>query len=193
MEVEVIDFIKVPKETAGSTELVNPAEPLTLADVKQYLRISSLNTSEDSFIESKLIPSARLLAEQHMDKDILAKNRLGYLPTITGSYVNLHFSPIARINQITAEGAVLSKGLDYRVEGRSHPKIYFLADAFRDIEINYDTKGLSDDELTAVTPGLLGIIAEKYRERDGKYMSGLKSNWRDWLAKYKNYGFYGIS
>lgn len=193
MIVEVIDFIKIPKESGGQTNLVAPPEPLTLAEVKQYLRISSLNTSEDSFIEDILIPSARETAERHMDKDILAKKRRGYLTSLSGPWVNLHFSPIATINQITAKDALLSDGLDYRVEGRLIPKIYFNSDTYTNIVFDYDTKGVSETELKAIKPGILAIVAEMYRERDGKHMSSLKSNWKDWLANYRNYGFYGVN
>ena len=193
MIVEVIELVKVPQEAGGSTILADPPEPLTLAETKQYLRISSLNTSEDSFIEDTLIPSARETAERHMDKDVLAKKRKGYLNILRGEYVNLHFSPIASIEQISSSGKVLVKDTDYRVEGHLHPKIYFNSDNYTDFVFDYTTKGVGVSELRAVKPGILAIIAEMYRERDGKHMSSLKSNWKDWLANYKNYGFYGVN
>ena len=76
--------------------LVDPDadEPVTLEEVKNYLRITPENNKEDSIIENLLIPSARQTVERYLNIDILGKDRHGFLPELRGDYFSLHYAPI---------------------------------------------------------------------------------------------------
>ena len=159
---------------------VGAAEPVTLAEAKNYLRIN--NTQDDTIIAS-MITSARRQAEQYLNSDIVAKERVVYYERLT-SPVNLYYAPITGVTSITVDGTTLAT-TGYEVLGLQNPLLRILQGPAEKVRVNYTTVGVNNNEIKI---GVLAYIAWLYYNRDAK----MNTNWKAWLSPFKTFGYYGV-
>ena len=188
METDIIEFLEPDRVI------------ISLQDAKDYLRITPTNTREDSLIEDNLIPASIDLIEKYINRDITAKRRSWILSQPEGDYFNLPYAPIKTITQIEVElydqqKKVLVPNQDYVFDEGSNPKICLRNDFYQSqkptYRILYETEGIPDDKLRMIKTGILTLTSALYIERDGRSSRSLRNNYKDWLNRYKNYGYYG--
>lgn len=169
--------LRIVREVTGSTE------PVTLAEAKNYLRIT--NTQDDTLITS-MIESARKNVERWLNSDIVPKERQVFYDNLTEE-INLYYAPIASITSVTVEGTaqVLDEG--YEVIGLDNPLIRLINNGgFAErVQIVYTTSGVSD---ASIKQAVLCYIAFLYHGRDSK----VNTNWKAFASPYKIYGYYGV-
>ena len=178
--------LRIPTVSNTVVSVTGTTEPVTLEEAKNYIRIN--NTQDDTLITS-LITNARTDAERFLNSDILAKQRRTHLTYFTEP-VNLYYAPIATVDGVTAEGTALTLNSEYTVEGLDNPLVDLENQFAEDVQITYTTAGitsLAEVDTNSIKFGILALIAWKYYGRTDKVMT----NWKAWLAPYKQYGFYG--
>lgn len=162
--------IKIISES--STEIIS------VADAKNYIRI---DTTADDTLLGLMIVSARKQAESYISRDIIAKNRTYYVPKTDGE-IDLLFGPIDEVNTVTVKGATA----EYTTLGLDDLTVVLNAGPAVNLEINYDTTGMSDGLLKQV---LLQMVSSLYDNRtdyvQGITVNELPSNFRRILDGYK--------
>lgn len=162
--------IKVISESA--TEIIS------VADAKNYIRI---DTTADDTLLGLMIVSARKQAENYISRDIVAKNRTYYVPKTDGE-IDLLFGPIDEVNTVTVKGTAA----EYTTLGLDDLTVVLNAGPAVNVEINYDTTGMSDGLLKQV---LLQMVSSLYDNRtdyvQGITVNELPSNFRRILDGYK--------
>ena len=145
----------------------NDTEPVTLAEAKNYLRITN-DTDDDALITSQ-ISAARNIAETYLSRDILPRVREQFTTELDNRYLDLFFGPIDSITSVeTEEDGTLTEDSEYEVVGLStEPYIKFVnATSYKDITVTYETEGLTTDN--TVKQGVLAILADLYNGEDIK-------------------------
>ena len=160
---------------------IGVAEPVTLAEAKNYLRIT--NTRDDAFIQS-IIPNARMRAERYLNSDILSKQRREYFTEVCEG-INLRYSPITSVDLVVIDGVTMTVDTDYTVEGLDNPLFKLEQSKASKVSITYTTKGL---DFSLIKPGLLALICELYHSRG----ENIPTNWRSFLSPFKVFGYYGV-
>ena len=160
---------------------IGVTEPVTLAEVKNYLRIT--NDRDDDYINS-IIPNARIRAERYLNSDIVSKQRREYFDQITEA-INLRYAPIASVDSVVIDGETMTVDTDYTVEGLDNPLFKLEQKSASKVAITYTTSGL-DAQL--VKPGILALVAELYHSRTEK----VSTNWRSFLSPFKVFSYHGV-
>jgi len=88
------------------------SEIVTTTNAKDYMRV---DTSADDTIIARMITEARLVIENYITKDIVAKTRKFYLASVDDRFV-LPFSPIASVQSITVEGTATTNYTTYGLD-----------------------------------------------------------------------------
>jgi uncharacterized phiE125 gp8 family phage protein len=160
---------------------IGVTEPVTLAEVKNYLRIT--NTRDDDYINS-IIPNARIRAERYLNSDIVSKQRREYFAEISEA-INLRYAPIASVDTVVIDGETMTVDTDYTVEGLDNPLFKLEQTIAEKVSITYTTAGI---DASLVKPGILALVAELYHSRTEK----VTTNWRSFLSPFKVFGYHGV-
>ena len=158
--------------TTGS-ELVNTAT------AKTYLRV---DTSADDTLISQMITQARIIIENYISKDIVAKTRKLYLASVDERFV-LPFSPIASIQSITVEGTATTA---YETYGLDDTIVELNSLPSKEVIVSYTTSGMSDSFLIQAN---LQMISNLYDNRAdfvvGSIVSEIPTDVKSILSSYK--------
>lgn len=137
------------------------SEIVTTSNLKDYARI---DTSADDTIIGRMIAQARIVIENYITKDIVAKTRKLYLASVDDRFV-LPFSPISSISSITVEGTATTA---YETYGLDDTIIELNELPARDVIITYATSGLNDDLLIQA----ILQLATTYYDNRADFMKG---------------------
>jgi len=158
--------------TTGS-ELVNTAT------AKTYLRV---DTSADDTLIGQMITQARIIIENYISKDIVAKTRKLYLASVDERFV-LPFSPIASIQSITVEGTATTA---YETYGLDDTIVELNSLPSKEVIVSYTTSGMSDSFLIQAN---LQMISTLYDNRAdfvvGSIVSEIPTDVKSILSSYK--------
>lgn len=158
--------------TTGS-ELVNTAT------AKTYLRV---DTSADDTLIDQMITQARIIIENYISKDIVAKTRKLYLASVDERFV-LPFSPIASIQSITVEGTATTA---YETYGLDDTIVELNSLPSKEVIVSYTTSGMSDSFLIQAN---LQMISTLYDNRAdfvvGSIVSEIPTDVKSILSSYK--------
>ena len=158
--------------TTGS-ELVNTAT------AKTYLRV---DTSADDTLIGQMITQARIIIENYISKDIVAKTRKLYLASVDERFV-LPFSPIASIQSITVEGTATTS---YETYGLDDTIVELNSLPSKEVIVSYTTSGMSDSFLIQAN---LQMISTLYDNRadfvTGSIVSEIPTDVKSILSSYK--------
>ena len=158
--------------TTGS-ELVNTAT------AKTYLRV---DTSADDTLIGQMITQARIIIENYISKDIVAKTRKLYLASVDERFV-LPFSPIASIQSITVEGTATTA---YETYGLDDTIVELNSLPSKEVIVSYTTSGMSDSFLIQAN---LQMISNLYDNRAdfvvGSIVSEIPTDVKSILSSYK--------
>lgn len=139
---------------------VTGTEPVTLAEVKNRLRIT-VDTADDALLTSQ-ITAAREIAEAYLMRDIVAKERVQFIKqdiAQTGEF-ELYYAPIAAVATVKIEGVAQTENEGFELIGLSDNPCVKLNNPFaREIEITYSTIGLNNG---IIKQGILAIIESLY-------------------------------
>ena len=160
---------------------IGVTEPVTLTEVKNYLRIT--NTRDDDYINS-IIPNARIRAEKYLNSDVVSKQRREYFACISEA-INLRYSPITSVDLVVIDGVTMTVDTDYTVEGLDNPLFKLEQSSADKVTITYTTAGI---DASLVKPGVLALVAELYHSRTEK----VTTNWRSFLSPFKVFGYHGV-
>jgi uncharacterized phiE125 gp8 family phage protein len=151
---------------------VPAVEPLTLPEVKHYLRVTASDTEEDGLLKN-LITSARMTAERYLRSALITQSWKvafdGYAP----ASVCLQMGPIQSITHVKSfskseEEALISSAL-YRLNA-GRDRVWFDASPIgHRIEITY-VNGYGDGPDAVPAPirqGLLQHVSDIYNGRAG--------------------------
>lgn len=153
-------------------------EIITLADVKNYVRIDS---DDDNAIITNMIAQARLWCENYISRDIVPKNRTYYMESTSGLF-DLPFAPVATIESVTVEGEAAT----YTEYGLDDLSIELDGGPSLNVKVTYTTAGLSDG---LVKQALLQMVSNYYDNRAdfeiGKAVNEIPTNVKSILSGYK--------
>lgn len=153
-------------------------EIITLADVKNYVRIDS---DDDNAIITNMIAQARLWCENYISRDIVPKNRTYYMDSTSGLF-DLPFAPVATIESLTVEGEAAT----YTEYGLDDLSIELDGGPSLNVKVTYTTAGLSDG---LVKQALLQMVSNYYDNRAdfeiGKAVNEIPTNVKSILSGYK--------
>lgn len=148
------------------------AEPVSLADVKAFLRIE--DSDEDTLIES-FISAARRAAEEYMSRSLAAQQwKLsydGYPP----QSVNLPYGPVnsivsVDIFQVDETSATLAAQSYYLTPARDMVLFDVIPCGHR-VEITYSAGAtLASDVPPSIRQGIIGHVAALYEQRENAAM-----------------------
>ena len=127
------------------------SEIVTTSNAKDYMRVDT--TADDTLI-GQIVTEARIIIENYISKDIVAKTRSLYLSTVDERFV-LPFSPIASIQSITVDGTVTT---DYTTYGLDDTIIELGDLPSEEVIVNYTTAGMSDSLLYAANLQLISTL-----------------------------------
>ena len=130
------------------------AEPVELAEAKNYLRV---DTDADNYLITNMIEQARITIENYICRDIVAKDRTFFLDEAI-SYINLPFAPVRTIQTITSEGSTAS----YTEIGILKEVIELDELPAKKIKITYQTKGFVD---SSIKQAILQMVSTLYDNR----------------------------
>ena len=154
-------------------------EIITLADVKNYVRIDS---DDDNAIITNMIAQARLWCENYISRDIVPKNRTYYMESTSGLF-DLPFAPVATIESVTVEGEAAT----YTEYGLDDLSIELDGGPSLNVKVTYTTAGLSDG---LVKQALLQMVSNYYDNRAdfeiGKAVNEIPTNVKSILSGYKS-------
>lgn len=160
---------------------IGTTEPVTLAEVKNYLRLN--NTQDDDLIND-IIVNARMRAERYINSDIVSKQRQVYLPAVNEP-IQLPYAPITSVDTVNINGTAQTVNEGYFARGlEDNPRIEFNVGGADRVDITYTTSGL---DASLVKQGVLALCAELYYGRTEVY----KTNWRSFLSPFKIFSYYG--
>ena len=172
-----------PIQDVRVVSVINSTEPVTLAEVKNYLRIA--NSEDDALITSQ-ITAAVELAENYLSRDILPRSRQVFFDRVTEPF-KLPYAPIDTSVDIT----VTVEGVDYtefEVKGFNNPTVvlnyqvvengdFYVIDT-RDVLVSYTTLGINDAN---IKQGVLAAVAFLYYGRDAK----MATNYTSFLSPHR--------
>jgi len=158
--------------TTGS-ELINTAT------AKTYLRV---DTSEDDTLIGQMITQARIIIENYISKDVVAKTRKLYLATVDERFV-LPFSPIASIQSITVDGTATTAYSEY---GLDDTIVELESLPAEEVIVSYTTSGINDSFLIQAN---LQLVSTLYDNRAdfiiGQTVSEIPTEVKSILSSYK--------
>ncbi len=154
------------------------SEIISTADVKSYARIDT--TADDTLI-SQMITQARIVLENYISRDIVAKNRTFYRSYVDDRF-EVPFAPVTTITSITVEDTTAA----HTVYGLEKSVIELDESPAKDMEMVYITTGLSD---SAIKEALLQFVTTLYENRvdfiEGKTMQKIPTSSKELLSSYK--------
>ena len=127
------------------------SEIITATNAKDYMRV---DTSADDTLIGKIVTEARIIIENYLSKDIVAKTRSLYLASVDERFV-LPFSPIASIQSITVDGTATT---DYETYGLDDTIIELGTLPSEEVIVNYTTAGMDDSLLYAANLQLVSTL-----------------------------------
>ena len=158
--------------TTGS-ELINTAT------AKTYLRV---DTSEDDTLIGQMITQARIIIENYISKDVVAKTRKLYLATVDERFV-LPFSPVASIQSITVDGTATTAYSEY---GLDDTIVELESLPAEEVIVSYTTSGINDSFLIQAN---LQLVSTLYDNRAdfiiGQTVSEIPTEVKSILSSYK--------
>ena len=172
-----------PIQDVRVVSVIDSTEPVTLAEVKNYLRIT--NSEDDALITSQ-ISAAREIAESYLSRDILPRSRQAFFNRVTEPFT-LSWAPIDTSVDITitVEGEPWT---EFEVKGFNNPTIVmnyqleengdFYVVTTRDVLVSYTTLGINDAN---IKQGVLACVAFLYYGRDAK----MATNYTNFLAPHR--------
>jgi len=154
------------------------SEIISTADVKSYARIDT--TADDTLI-GQMITQARIVLENYISRDIVAKNRTFYRSYVDDRF-EVPFAPVTTITSITVEDTTAA----HTVYGLEKSVIELDESPAKDMEMVYITTGLSD---SAIKEALLQFVTTLYENRvdfiEGKTMQKIPTSSKELLSSYK--------
>jgi len=129
-------------------------EPVTLADAKNYMRV---DTDADDLLITNMIEQARIYLENHICRDIVAKDRTFFLDNAI-TVINIPFAPVETISTVTVEGSTAS----FTEVGLKKEMIELNELPAKRIKITYQTSGLVDG---AIKQAVLQMASTLYDNR----------------------------
>ena len=127
------------------------SEIITTTNAKDYMRV---DTSADDALIGKMVTEARIIIENYLSKDIVAKTRSLYLASVDERFV-LPFSPIASIQSITVDGTATT---NYETYGLDDTIIELATLPSEEVIVNYTTSGMDDSLLYAANLQLVSTL-----------------------------------
>ena len=153
-------------------------EIISTADVKSYARIDT--TADDTLI-GQMITQGRIVLENYISRDIVAKNRTFYRSFIDDRF-EVPFAPVTTITSITVEDTTAA----HTVHGLDKSIIELSESPAKDMEMVYITTGLSD---SAIKEALLQFVSTLYENRvdfvEGKTIQKIPTSSKELLSSYK--------
>lgn len=153
-------------------------EVISTADVKLYARIDT--TADDTLI-GQMITQARIVAENYISRDIVAKNRTYYQSEVLKRF-EIPFSPVTTISSITVDSTTAA----HTVYGLDKSIIELSELPAKEVEVIYITTGLND---SAIKEALLQLTSTLYENRidfiEGKTTAEIPTNTKELLSSYK--------
>tara|TARA_R100001443_G_scaffold24077_1_gene36207 strand:- start:1721 stop:2230 length:510 start_codon:yes stop_codon:yes gene_type:complete len=154
------------------------SEIISTADVKSYARIDT--TADDTLI-GQMITQARIVLENYISRDIVAKNRTFYRSYVDDRF-EVPFAPVTTISSITVESTTAA----HTVYGLDKSVIELDELPAKDMEMVYITTGLSD---SAIKEALLQFVTTLYENRvdfiEGKTIQKIPTSSKELLSSYK--------
>ena len=155
------------------------SEIINTATAKSYLRV---DTSADDTLIGQMITQARIIIENYITKDIVAKTRKLYLANVDERFV-LPFSPIASVQTITVDGTATT---DYTTYGLDDTIIELGSLPSKEVIVSYTTAGINDNFLIEAN---LQLVSTLYDNRTdfviGQNVNDLPTNVKEILSGYK--------
>ena len=155
------------------------SEIINTATAKTYLRV---DTSADDTLIGQMITQARIIIENYITKDIVAKTRKLYLANVDERFV-LPFSPIASVQTITVDGTATT---DYTTYGLDDTIIELGSLPSKEVIVSYTTAGMNDSFLIEAN---LQLVSTLYDNRTdfviGQNVNDLPTNVKEILSGYK--------
>ena len=176
--------VKVNSVTGSDSTLV------PTSDVKNYIRVD--HSVDDSLI-ADMVKQSRIVLENFLSRDIIAKTRTYYLDESDG-LIDIPFGPIASIDSVTVDGSTATHtvvGLDKEtIELDSSPS-YVTSNrypyTYEKIKINYTTSGISD---TLIKNAIMQMVATFYDNRadfkTGTIVSEIPMTAKKMVASFKS-------
>ena len=172
-----------PIQDVRVVSVIDNTEPVTLAEVKNYLRIKN---SEDDVLITSQISAARELAENYLSRDILPRSRQVFFNRVTEPFT-LPYAPINTTVDITVTVEDVAY-TDFEVKGFNNPTIvinyqieengdYYVVTT-RDVVVSYTTLGINDAN---IKQGVLAAVAFLYYGRDAK----MATNYTSFLSPHR--------
>lgn len=127
------------------------SEIISATNAKDYMRV---DTSADDALIGKIVTEARIIIENYLSKDIVAKTRSLYLASVDERFV-LPFSPIASIQSIMVDGTATT---NYETYGLDDTIIELATLPSEEVIVNYTTSGMDDSLLYAANLQLVSTL-----------------------------------
>jgi hypothetical protein len=140
--------IKIISETGS--------ELITTQEAKDYCKI---DYNDDNSIVDNMIEQARVWCENYISKDIVAKQRIYFVPKTNGQF-DLPFAPVNSIDEVKINDVVTT---DYEMVGLNNETIEFNSGEATKVSVKYTTLGLSDNLLKQA---MLQLISTYYENRE---------------------------
>ena len=134
---------------------VTGSELISTSTAKAFMKV---DFSDDDTIIGVMITAAHTWCENYLSKDIIAKQRIYYVPKTTGQF-DLPFAPIASIDELKIDGVVSTA---YSTLGINSETIELNAGETEKVQVKYTTTGLTD---SIVKQALLQLVATYYDNR----------------------------
>jgi len=155
------------------------SEIVSTAEAKTFIRV---DTSADDTIIGEMITTARIVCENFLGKDIVAKNRTLYIPFINDR-INLPFAPVASISSITVDG----NSATHKTKGLDNEIIELDQTPAREVKITYVTSGLTGSNLEHAIKQLVSTYYDNRSEYvTGTIVADLPTNIKALLAGEQN-------
>jgi hypothetical protein len=154
------------------------SEVISTADVKAYARI---DTSDDDTLIGEMIKQARIVLENYISRDIVAKNRTFYRSYVDDRF-EVPFAPVTTISSVTVENITAA----HTVHGLDKSIIELTESPAKDMELVYITTGLSD---SAIKQALLQFVTTLYENRvdfiEGKTVNEIPTSSKELVSSFK--------
>ena len=158
------------------------SEIVATSVAKDYMRV---DTSADDTLIAQMITQARIICENYISWDIVAKNRTLYLASVDDRFV-LPFGPISSISSISVKGTNLA-ATAYETFGLGDTLIELNSLPAEEVKVTYITTGLDDSFLIQA---ILQMVSTYYDNRAdfiiGKTVNEIPTNVKSSLSSYKN-------
>jgi ethanolamine utilization protein EutA (predicted chaperonin) len=129
-----------------------------------------------------MIEQARVWCENYISKDIVAKQRIYFVPKTNGQF-DLPFAPVNSIDEVKINDVVTT---DYEMVGLNNETIEFNSGEATKVSVKYTTLGLSDNLLKQA---MLQLISTYYENREdfvvGSAVNEVPTNVKSILASFK--------